>query len=243
MKATMIGVTALVFFAGTAAFSWFVLSEPKEADNTNAVELVRSDTTPNQSALASDKAGVVGIHSRPANPDQLFRMGVLLREQQQGLIRQKESLQEQEGRLKLVYQDIDNHQRQLNGMYAELRDGVATGETLLEQLRGERAQLEAERQQAEIRKQDSPAPELDATTLANIKQMSRWIQSMEASQAAKILSAMANNGQTDLVVRLLSNIEDRNVSKILDAMDDEALVPELLTKMQELVRTARKPGR
>jgi hypothetical protein len=243
MKAIMIGMTALIFFAGAAALSWFTLSEPEKAVNADTAGQGKSKMTPNQPAAANTNAGVVGIHSRPANPEQLFRMGVLLREQQQGLIRQKESLQEQEGRLKLVYQDIDNHQRQLAGMYAELRDGVATGETLLEQLRDERAQLEAARQQAETRQQDSPSAELDATTAANIKQMSRWIQSMESTQAAKILGAMANNGQTDLVVRLLSNIEDRNVSKILDAMGDTPLVGELLMRMKELVRTARKPGR
>lgn len=244
MKTVMVGLVAVVCFAGAAGFSWFVWSDTEQVDSAgDGQQLAAGTTQPPVAAPAGDVA--VGVRSRPASPDQLFRMGVLLREQQQGLIRQREMLAEQENRLKLIYQDVENHQRQLDGMYGQLREKVEAGQSLLNQLRDQRAQLEAaekkaaEQQQAETHS----SPNQDLSTLANIKQMSRWFKSMDQEQAAKVIREMVNDGQTDLVVQLLSNTEDRNVSKILSALDDPPLVMELLTKMKKLVRTANRPTR
>lgn len=239
MKAIMLGVIAFIFFAGAAGLSWFLWSEPPADESVAAVN---DEATAEPSGNAPDDQ-VVGIHSRPASAEQLFRMGVLLREQQQGLIRQREGLQEQERRLKLVYQDIDNHQRQLDGIYAELRDKVATGETLLDKLRGERQMLEKIRSEAEAAKQQAQDPNMDETARANTKKIAGWFEEMETPAAAKIIQDMANDGQTDFAVQLLSQVDDRQASGILSAINDEQLVQDLLKKMRQMVRTAKKPRR
>lgn len=242
MKAIMLGATALTFFAGAAGVSWFVWSEPLGDQSATAAKV---ETTDGNQQLSSDTSNdqTVGIHNRPASAEQLFRMGVLLREQQQGLINQREELQEEERRLKLVHQDIDNYQRQLDGMYAELRDKVATGQRLLEQLRDERLMLEEAQKEAEEAKQQMQVSALDPSKLANVKQMSRWFQGMDADAAAGIIREMANDGQIDFAVQLLSNVDDRKASGILSAIDDTQLVNDLLKKMREMIRTANKPSR
>jgi len=239
MKTIMLGGIAFIFFAGAAGLSWFLWSEPPADESVVAVKDEATGQPPGD--VPDDQ--VVGIHSRPASAEQLFRMGVLLRKQQQGLIRQREGLQEQERRLKLVYQDIANHQRQLAGMHAELRDKVATGETLLDKLRGERHMLEKIRSEAEAAKQRAQDPNTDETARANIKQIAGWFEEMETPAAAKIIQDMTNDGQTDFAVQLLSQVDDRKASGILSAINDEQLVQLLLKNMRQMVRTAKKPRR
>lgn len=242
MKALMLGATAFIFFAGAASLSWFVWSEPQSTASTKTAKQQKPGTALQASAASADEQ-IVGVHSRPASAEQLFRMGVLLREQQQGLIRQRERLQEEERRLKLVHQDIDNYKRQLEGMHVELRDKVAKGEMVVEQLRQEREDLEQRRKEAEAAKQQAQNAELDTTSRANISQIARWLQGMDTLAAAKVIQDMANGGQSDFAVQVLSQVEDRTASGILSAIDDEQLVQDLLKKMREMVRTAKRPRR
>lgn len=231
-KMLLMGIAGLICFSGAAAFSWFALPKPSDDEQVTASQPVES--ADGDSVNTGDKS-VVGLRSsRPASPEQLFRTAALLEKQHTGLVRQREILEQQEGRLKLIRKDMDNYKREINGTYAMLRERIDVGEKLIEQLRSERQQLETLQKQHESQAKVSPgnAVGVDAKAAATAlaKKRPRWLGGMDAEQAAKVLREMSDDGKMDLVVQMLTSIDERTASKILDALNDPPLVAILMQK-------------
>jgi hypothetical protein len=66
--------------------------------------------------------------------------------------------------------------------------------------------------------------------------MSKWLSSMAPEVAAQLVRELANNGQLDTVVQMLSNLNEREASKILEAVGDVGLISELTEKFRVLKR-------
>ncbi len=64
--------------------------------------------------------------------------------------------------------------------------------------------------------------------------MSEWVEGMSPEKAAEYLRELSNDGKMETAIRVLSNLDGRKASKILDAMSDPKLVVQLTERFKEL---------
>ena len=105
-----------------------------------------------------------------------------------------------------------------------------------EQIRVEREKLEQDKRllastpgAAALPSQKKP---LDAvSTKQNLKELTEMFEGMNPETAASAIKTLSANGETDMVVDVLVQLEQRKASAILDAIADEKLVGEFLVKI------------
>jgi chromosome segregation ATPase len=77
-----------------------------------------------------------------------------------------------------------------------------------------------------------PKKPLDAaSSKQNLKQLTEMFEGMSPEVAAGTIKELSVNGETDMVVDVLVQLEQRKASAILDAIADERLVSEFLVKI------------
>lgn len=184
----------------------------------------------------------VPIRGKPMTAEEIFRFGATVRNQQEALTRREEAVVKQQARLNLVQDDLDAEQRELEGLFSQIRESLENGERLLTTIQQRRAELDAEKQaaQKELDQFKKTQTEYANLEVDNIKQISRWFQSMPAENAAEYLRELSNDGNIASAIQLLGNIEERDAAKILVAMGDPALVVQLTERFKGLKRPAKK---
>jgi len=240
IKKTILALgVATMFFLSAGLGSWMLVISKETDDSADESPIARDQTADVRDTYDETLNSLPAeINTGTATPEEVFRMAVLLREQQANLRREQEAAEKERVRMKLVMEDIKNQQRELDGMLVQLQDKIKSGEALLSQLSDERQKLDEERKTTakQLEVLNEARTDVDASEATNVKQISRWFQGMDPEQSSKILRNIANDGEMDRVVQILANIEDRNVAKILGAMDDPALVGQITEKMQVMVR-------
>lgn len=109
-------------------------------------------------------------------------------------------------------------------------------DTEQEELRVERERLEQDKRllastpgAAALPSQKKP---IDAvSTKQNLKELTEMFEGMSPETAANAIKTLSANGETDMVVDVLVQLEQRKASAILDAIADEKLVSEFLVKI------------
>jgi len=236
---------ATMFFLSAGLGSWMLMI-PKETEDTEEPTAATEQVSNVGDAFEDSPSSLTPeINTDTATPEEVFRMTVLLREQQANLRREQEAAEKERVRMNLVMDDMKNQQRELDGMLVQLQEKIKTGEALLSQLADERQKLDEKQKAsaAELEELKEARAEVNSSEAANTKQISRWFESMDPDQSAKVLRGIANDGELGRVVQILANIEDRNVAKILGSMDDPPLVAQITDEMQRLVRADNKAKR
>ncbi|MCA9215885.1 MAG: hypothetical protein KDB27_22620, partial [Planctomycetales bacterium] len=144
--------------------------------------------------------------------------------------------EQDEMRLKMLEQDLDVRKQEIEGVLKQSQQAVSEAEKLISQLQAEVQQLKAEKEAIEKEKEKDPEPTADIE--ASVKVAASWLQMMPPETAAEAVKSLANNGKKDFVLELLGHVEDRNVAKILEALNDSDLAGELVNSFP----TARRPG-
>ena len=178
-------------------------------------------------------------------PKKYSRYSVTIRQQQDVLKKREKSIDKQRSQLKLVHDDIRGQQRELEGVYAQIKESLIAGEALLSKILGAKQSLDKERQDAEKTVADfkKARTEVVEKEQVNVKQISRWFQSMPPENAAAYLRELANDGKISSAIQLLGNISEREVAKILVAMDDPTLVVQMTEQFKGLERPDKKQRR
>lgn len=89
-----------------------------------------------------------------------------------------------------------------------------------------------------------PAPVIDeASQKQNLKKITVMVEGMSPEAAANTIKVLAANNQTDLIVDVLTSLEQRKASAILDAISDEKLVSEFLLRINSRNNSAKSATR
>ena len=112
---------------------------------------------------------------------------------------------------------------------------------LLVRISDEYQQLERQREQnqLEIEEFQETRTEMNAGEQKNLKQLSLWIQGMEADVASKFITQLSNDGKMDMAVQLLANFEERKASEVLAGLESAELMTELADKFRTLQRPTK----
>lgn len=237
----------MFFFALAAAGSWFLLqNRANEKAEETKVEVTPDGMTVAQTASPAESADPlpVAVRGRPMSAEEAFRYGAAFRNQQEALKTREQALKDDQMKVKLMQDDLKVQQRELEGLLSQIRELLKNGEELVATIQQDKNQLELDRQAAQSNLDELKQAELayDKSEQTNVKQLSRWFQSMPPESAAEYLRELSNDGKMDSALELLSNIEERDAAKILVAMQDPTLVAQLTEKFRGLKRP-EKPQR
>ncbi len=112
-----------------------------------------------------------------------------------------------------------------------------------QQLASEKEQIRVEREKLEQDKRllastpgatalpSQKKPVDPVSTKQNLKELTEMFEGMSPETAASAIKTLSANGETDMVVDVLVQLEQRKASAILDAIADEKLVSEFLVKI------------
>ncbi|MFG0332952.1 MAG: hypothetical protein ACF8TS_06270 [Maioricimonas sp. JB049] len=244
-----LGMFGVIVFGASAAASWLLRIQDLPAEEESQVPpevAMPLEAAPSQSAGDPAEAGSgalpVAVRPRSMSVEELLRFGMGLNAREEAVIKREQALKQQESRLKLVFADIDGEQKEIDGLRELVRDELETARGLLARIDEARTALVTRRDEVEeeINEIKQSQIEIDEQHEDNIKRLSVWMMSMEPEKAAEVLREMANDGKSDMAVRILANFEEREAAKVLSALDDPKLVQEFVEQFRNLKRPEKK---
>ncbi|MBL8848423.1 MAG: hypothetical protein JNG89_02015 [Planctomycetaceae bacterium] len=181
----------------------------------------------------------VVVRPRMTTPEDIIRNAQVLKAREEKLVLRERAAEQEQLRLQLVQSDLQEEQTAIEALAEGVKTQIESANELLVQISNEKNKLDQERQRNEqqIEEFKGEQTKMDAVEQQNLKQLSTWIQGMDSDAAAQFILELANNGKMDVAVRLLSNFEEREASKILAALKN----PKLMAELAEQFRTLQRP--
>lgn len=241
----LLAVSAILFVGGLGV-SWFMLNKElqsaqpaasKEAAEHPAEKFPADPHAPPKEGTAEgDKMPISIRPDGKYSAEEIFRFGSSFRGQYEAIRRREAALREEKVRIAMVMEDVKGERRELDSLRAQAEDAIDTAEKLLARMQAEQGDLEAQKKAsaAELETIKKSQFEYEVTESANLKKVSEWMQSMPAETAAKMLQTYVDEGKLQMAVKLLANIEERNVAKILAAIPAPSVVVQLTDAYRNL---------
>jgi chromosome segregation ATPase len=142
-------------------------------------------------------------------------------------------LKKEEQRVQLLFEDLKREKKELTSYSDGLQKKVEALDAMTVQLQQllskiESQKLELEKLETKTGVQTDKSNELQT----KVDQVKGWFGGLEAQQAANILINKANQGDLEFAAMLLHSLQDRQKAKILGAVDDPALVNQLIDSLE-----------
>lgn len=264
-KKLMIAVYGLLILGVSAGGTWFLRQRDIAAQTAEQIKNSSNDppvsdlaahvdvTTP--LPAAGDSELPVAVRPDEMSVEEIVRYGLGLKAREAAIRQREDALRRTETQHRLVLADIDGEQKEIEGLLAQARDQRIASEQLLGQAQKERMESEKTLKELEDKKKkmdtdrqktssSQPAGAASAgngevNREANLKELVSVMQGLSPEVAAGVIREFANDGNTEMAVEVLSKLEERKASGILDAMKDEKLVSELMSKFLELKRPVK----
>lgn len=253
VRVVMLLLIAVVMFASAAGASWWWQQQQEAAAPAPEIppplasaEEGEAAPKPADPAEAAPDLGLpVPVRRRPMSIEELLRYGLSLNAREETLEQREEEFRRRETQLKLALADLQGEQKNIDGLRAQVQQQLETADVLIARIQQGRQELAQDQADAKAQFETFQATQSELTEgeLANIKKMSTWIRAMEPAKAGELLREMANDGRMDTAVRILSHLEERDAAKILDSVDDTALIDDLILQYQKLRPQAKPPVR
>jgi len=208
------------------------LERPKVESSTPTAKL--PDSIP--AVATEDDMLPVPIRPKPYSPEELVHMALALKARAETVRQREEAILRMEARQKLVMADLNGEQKEMEGLFVQVRDQRLATEDLIKKADLRLQELVGKEKQIATRKEELSVTEeaVDESRALNIEKMATVFQGMEPSNAAGTLKSLANDGKIDMAVQLLHKLEERKAAEIIEALNDEALTGEILQKYVDM---------
>ena len=249
----------LLVFGVTAGGSWFAMSKQHAADVAATDEHAVTDEHADPDAGHSDaghgtaaSAGhgatadeheeaalAVVVRPKMLTPEDILRNAMSLKAREEKLVQRERAAEQEEVRLGLVQSDLQGEQVTIEALASDVKSQIESANQLLARIYNEKEVLDRERLKSaeEAKKFEETKTEMNTLEQQNLKQLSTWIQGMDAESASAFILELAKNGKMDVAVQMLANFEEREASKILAALNN----PKLMAELAEKFRTLQRP--
>ena len=134
--------------------------------------------------------------------------------------------------------------KEFDGLRAQVRDLLHRGEKSMLQLQDQQRQFEQRKSPADSpnggegqTEPVEPDPAKAAANAARIKKIAAWVEKMPAEQAANYIRKLSDDGKHETAVDVLVHIEERDVAKILAAMNSPDVVFDLTESFRKYKRS------
>ena len=249
IKTLLSSLFAVFLFAMGAIGAWYFVQfqEKKEQEKIAAEEMVDAEDL-NVTGLSSDDPASdladdgrenpsstmrtrlpAPVRNKTMSSTEAFQHGILVAEQAKDAKAREERLQEQETQLNLARKDLDQQKLVIEGVLQQVKTYAAQADSLLVKVQQERNELKAEKEQRqkdleEIKSARSVPTEVEKM---NVKKLAGFLGGMDENKAAEILKSLANSGNMNYALMLLDSVEQRDASKLLDAINEPGLRAEI----------------
>lgn len=262
MKLIKLMAFGMVVFGVAAGGSWFAMTkqhapaaaagEPGDTASPPA-ETAHTDTGhgaghgaaghgsdgAHDAATHADDALPVVVRPTMLTPEDILRNAMSLKAREEKLVQRERAAEQEEMRLGLVQSDLQGEQVAIEGLATDVKTEIEAANQLLSRILEEKTALDRQSAEnaAELKKFEETRLEMNTVEQQNIKQLSTWIQGMDATSAAAFIKELADDGKMDVAVQMLANFEEREASKILAALNN----PQLMAELAEKFRTLQRP--
>lgn len=243
----------LVMFGAAAGGTWWFINQSTEAAQAEEIAQAETPVPPLPDAPAAEAAeeplervtpdGLpVAVRPRPMSIEELLRYGIGLKEREEMLQQREGGMERQEMQVKLALADLRGEQEEVDSLRAQVQQQLESADKILTRIEEARQQLTLEQTQAQeqLKEFESTQIEMSNQELDNIKQLATWLKSMEPEKSAEVVREMSNDGRLEDCVKMLAQLEDRDVAKILSALNDAKLVDQLISRFQDLKRPEKR---
>lgn len=147
-------------------------------------------------------------------------------------------LEFREEALRLIYDDIRRERESIDGQRRQVMEEMSR---VVDHAAHQLTYAENQRDQIRDRERalDDRLTEVQKDEVSNLRKIVAVYESMKPETAAGILRQMVGEGNVDTAVKLLGQMKDRHVAKVLDALS--APDPALATQLTERLRGLRRP--
>ena len=251
IKTALYSLFGVFLFALGACGSWYFFNLTSEKSPDDGVEQAVASvdpnegisttqeedqaTTPLQQEEQKKKPLPIVAPTKPISAEDVFRFGVINRKRMERLQQREQELDERERRMQLEHKDLEARQAEMEGLLAHVNDTMTAGESLLSQINQKRRELaeakaQLEQEQDTFKSKTGLSPE---DQKANERQAAGLMQAMNVDTAASVIKEFANDGNIDFALALIEQMEERNGAKILDAINDPALLADITSRLRE----------
>ncbi|MDG2013851.1 MAG: hypothetical protein P8J33_10115 [Pirellulaceae bacterium] len=235
MKFVKMIIMCVVLFGGSAAISWFLRPATQETENDLPTGLESTQ-------VAVETAPPTPLPSVDLQPSESLPTETVLRlkdsiMQKEVQLKQREMrLVEHEKRIKFMIDDMHRERTEMDEMLVEAEERAQVARGMLEKVQEQTSLLSLNDggKNGGVADAGAGAAPMTETQRQNLANVGDFLSGLEPEQAASTIKEFCNNGKMDMVARLLSLMESRTVSKMLDALGDPALVAEILERIREL---------
>lgn len=260
-KMLLIGIYGLIILGASAGGTWYLRQQdlaaqqaaeagPEVAPLAESVGdlAARVDVTNPLQPVEDPAAREIPVAVRPEemSVEEIVRYGLGLKQRESAIHEREEALRRTEAQHRLVLADISGEQQEIEGLLAQAKGQREAAQQLLAQAQKQKLdseqllkdveekqkKLATEREKA-VAKGASLSNDTVVDEAANVKKLVEMISAMSAEGGAKAIRDMANDGNTDQAVQVLTSIEPRTASGIMESLQatDEKLSQELVGKI------------
>ncbi len=216
----ILGLLALLLFSISAAASlWLNQSKNGAAEKEKDKDKEKAKEKDKDGEKAAAKGPKEGPPVKPDAPTAGPDSAALIREQEAKLTRRAQQVE-------LVIRDLQTQRE--------------ASEASLRLVMGELKNVSAETSKLDLLANSLKAQQLqiDQGEVKNIEQIAKTYDAMAPESAAPLLKEMAEKGRLDTAAKIVMKMKERNVARVLEAMNDPALAFQILDRM----RTLRPPA-
>jgi hypothetical protein len=258
----MLGVVGLVAFGAALGAGWWMNRPAGEGDHADAhagghdshgdsqgeshdaahhteqsTEVAHDSHGP-QDVSAHDVESDLPLPVRPRaiSTQEIFQIATRLQEREAAVAQREHQLQEREDRMNLILLDLKNEQQLVEGLRAEIRSLLQSGEDLSAQIGRDQQALDARELELEAQlPTGSSAAARPAVNQQNIRMIADTIKGLEPAKAAELLTKIIEGGDMDFVIQVYAQLDDRDAAAIGAELDPDKLT-EILTGMRDYER-------
>jgi hypothetical protein len=244
MNKTVIGLlVAIIFFTVAAGASWYLQPPAAQDPEKHAKESATDKMLVHGNETSKEKPADESHSMRPSlrpgqvlDAEHLTKLAADLELQADGVKRREQGISNRQKNIELVYKEILKEQRIVDGIRKQIDEEM--------KLLGEKADVidrkysETTRQGAKVEEQNKDLRqtmlEVEDTERSRIKQIASFYDTMEAEKAAPAFQEMVDGGKLDMAVKILSNMKDRQASKLLAQLPNQTLAVQMLDRLKGL---------
>lgn len=240
-------LTAALLFAVSAGISLYLqnaggLRGPdKDKEEAKAEEKGKAKGKEKEASSRRSEEFTPITPAQPATTsEQVTRLLSRLQDREQALIRREEDARKKEQRLEIVMEDIRAERAVLDALRKQFEAELKRLTEKDASIASKAKGLDEQKEEAKKFLDEMKKRQLDFEKgeSVNITKMASLMDGMEPEKGAAILRAMADGGQKDTAVKVLALMKERKAAQLLEAMTDVTLAAELLKMLQGLKRVS-----
>lgn len=234
-------LAAVLLFSLSAAISLYLNSPRGKPEGEESKKAKNEPKTGNEGEKKSSGSleGVAPVVApSKSSSEEVARLLTRVKSREEEVTRREEDARKYEQRLQIVMENLRGERSALESLRKQFNEELKRIEISHQSL-GQRAKsLEEDKKTAakSLAEIQQRLVEFEKGEQVNLERMARWVESTPPDRGAALIKQLADSGQIDTSVKLLSLMQPRQVSRIMAEMSDLQLAAQLMDRTRGLPR-------